>query len=400
MFIVYIITLLTLIQAYIIYKSFRFVSRFFDDSKTKKILRLSLILIFGYLNLSFVLSLTLSRTLDPMSSDLFTYWILYPGGVWQGTSIIIFIIFLLKDIIISFYSFISFLLKKLSLLKNKEAVVSESRRKFLKGISASLALPPLLSSIYGVAMQSFNFDINKKRIKFNSIPDELKGLKIVQLSDIHAGIYLKKKNIMEAVEITNNLEPDLVVLTGDFVSNSEKYIYMCIESLSFLKPRLGIYSCIGNHDNWVNRSLVIEGLKSAGMNIMIEENQKLEYNGCEFYIAGTEDMWYEHKKPDLNKALKNIPQDSFKILLSHQPELFDEAEMRNVNLTLSGHYHGGQIAVSLFGMNLSLGTFATSYISGLFMKNNSYLYVNNGIGFTGPPFRMNVPPEITMITLV
>ncbi len=141
----------------------------------------------------------------------------------------------------------------------------------------------------------------------------------------------------------------------------------------------------------VNRRLSIEGLKSAGMNIMIEENQIVEYNGCEFYIAGTEDGWY-YNKPNLHKALKGIPKDSFKILLAHQPDIFDEAADRNINLTLSGHYHGGQVSVQFFGVPLSIATLTTLYVSGLFMKNRSYLYVNNGIGFTGLPFRMNVPP--------
>ena len=247
-------------------------------------------------------------------------------------------------------------------------------------------------------MQSFNFEINKKRIKFHSIPEKLKGMKIAQLSDIHYGKYLQKRTILEAVKITNDLKPDIVCLRGDFTLDSEKYIYPCIEALSLLKPSLGIYSCIGNHDNMVNRRLTIEGLKSTGMNIMIEENQIVEYNGCEFYIAGTEDGWY-YNKPDLNKALKDIPNDSFKILLAHQPEIFDKAAAENVNLTLSGHYHGGQISFQFFDMPLSIATFATLYVSGLFRKNKTCLYVNNGIGFTGPPFRINVPPEITLITL-
>ncbi len=396
MFIVYIITLLTLIQVFLIYKSLRFTSRFFTNSRTRKIVRLILISTFGYFNSSFILSLNLSSTIDSKTSELFIYLVLYPGGVWQGTSILLFFIFLIKDILISFYKIIMYIVKKLSIDKNTE--LSESRRKFLKGMSAGLFIPPVVYSIYGVAMQSFNYEINKKRIKFHSIPDKLKGLKIAQLSDIHAGIYLKRKNILEAVRITNELKPDIVLLTGDYVSNSEKHIYMCIETLSLLKPGLGIYSCIGNHDNWINRSLTIEGLKSAGMNIMIEENQMVEYNGCEFYIAAVEDLWYK-RIPDWQKVFKGIPEDSFKILLSHQPDLFDEAEIYNVNLTLSGHYHGGQIAVPFFGMPVSFANFATRYVSGLFMKNKSYLYVNNGIGFTGPPFRMNVPPEITLITL-
>lgn len=271
--------------------------------------------------------------------------------------------------------------------------------EFLRGMTVNFTQPIIkINSIYSTALNNYNFEIKKKIIKFQSIPKKLKGMKIAQLSDIHAGIYLKKDKILEAVKITNTLKPDIMCLTGDFVANSEKYIYPCIEALSLLNPKIGIYSCIGNHDNMVNRRITVEGLESAGLNVMIDENRTVEYKGCEFYIAGIEDGWYR-SKPDLIKALKNVPRNSFKILLAHQPDIFKEAATQNVSLTLSGHYHGGQVSVQFLRLPLSVPILVSPYISGLFKKNTSYLYVNNGIGFSGLPFRMNVPPEITLITL-
>jgi len=401
MFHLIVITSFILIQTYLTVKVYRFISEFFKNLKIKRILSFTLLTIITYFNLSFIFIIFFYDSKPNQHSDFAFYTFFYPSGVWFGMSILLFLIFMIKDIILLIYKSFYYIVKKLFIQKARktETNFSESRRKFLKGLSAGLALPPIFGSLYGVAMDSSEFEITTNRIKFYNLPAKLKGLKIAQLSDIHAGIYLRKKKIVEAVKIVNKLNPDIIVLTGDYILNSERYIYPCIEAFSKLKATIGIYSCIGNHDNMVNRELIVKELKSANLNILIEENQKLSYNGQEFYVAGTEDLWYPIK-PNLKKALKDIPEESFKILLSHQPDIFDEAVKRNVNLTLSGHTHGGQISIPFFGMPLNIVMFVTHYISGLFKKDKSYLYVNNGIGFVGPPFRLNVPPEISLITLI
>ena len=144
--------------------------------------------------------------------------------------------------------------------------------------------------------------------------------------------------------------------------------------------------------------MVVESLRDADLGLLINEHTVIERHNHQLYIAGVEDPW--SGRHDMDKTLAGIPSKACTILMSHQPDLFDDAAARSVDLTISGHTHGGQITYPILGHRLSLAMFMTPYIHGHFRKGASQLYVNAGIGFTGPPLRLNAPPEITLYTLV
>jgi predicted MPP superfamily phosphohydrolase len=165
-----------------------------------------------------------------------------------------------------------------------------------------------------------------------------------------------------------------------------------------VRTRLGTFATLGNHENWYGgREYYREELKRHGIELLHNEHRLLRAGRDRFAVAGIDDL--RSGDPDLGAALAGIPPGTPTILLSHRPEVFPEAAARGVALTLSGHYHGGQVKISLPGGDLSLAHMRTPYAEGLFRRGDSRLYVSRGIGTTFTPVRLNAPPEVTLLRL-
>jgi predicted MPP superfamily phosphohydrolase len=241
-------------------------------------------------------------------------------------------------------------------------------------------------------------------------------LRIVQISDFHIGSFLNSIDEVEvAVELINEQNADLLLFTGDFVNNLSSEMDKFIPILNKLKAKNGKYSILGNHDygDYVpwnsmeekrkNFDRLINLQEDLGFKVLINGSQKVALNGEEIELIGVEN-WGLPPFPqygDLNKALLNTTQDSFKILMSHDPTHWDEEvlEKTNIDLTLSGHTHGAQFGIEIPGWRWSPVNMRYKRWGGLYTEGMQRLYVNTGIGFIGFPGRVGMPPEIAVIEL-
>jgi uncharacterized protein len=276
------------------------------------------------------------------------------------------------------------------------------RRKITERINAYMAQEKPLREIVGnlskVAKlaidEATSLSLENLEITLERLPKKLDGFKIIHLSDIHHSPFTDLKHINRAIKVANRLRPDMFVLTGDYVSHDSKYIAPVAKALGQLKAEFGTYACLGNHDHWTDPDLVTQKFRETGINVLINEGFRFEACGASFWLAGVDDHMVG--KTDLVAALKGSYPDELKLLLAHNPLIFRQAVRFGVDLTFSGHTHGGQVKVRdpekriLPRRKLS---------AGLHKRKDSQIYITRGIGTVVLPVRFQCPPEVSLITL-
>jgi predicted MPP superfamily phosphohydrolase len=231
-------------------------------------------------------------------------------------------------------------------------------------------------------------------ITLKRLPKQLDGFRIIHLSDTHHSPLTGLEHIQRAVKIANRLKPDLTVLTGDYVSHETQYIAPVAAVLAKLKAKHGVYACLGNHDHWTDADLVTHLFRGEGINVLINEGLRLETKRGSFWLAGVDD--YMVSKTDVRAALKGSYPDELKLLLAHNPIIFREAARLGVDLTLSGHTHGGQIRVR----NTENNIIPRKRKAGLHAnRKGAQVYITRGIGTVVVPIRYQCPPEISLLEL-
>ncbi len=325
---------------------------------------------------------------------------------------LIFIVFHLLNIITRVI--ISGLVHIINLVFSKDFVSIDFYFFSYTGMIISVVLFLLL--LYGMLIGRFQFKIEKVSMNFRKLPVSFNGLRIVQISDIHLGSWYRKEKKMEkVVRLINNLNPDLILFTGDLVNNFSEEAKGWTEILSRLQSKLGKYSILGNHDygdywDWAspdeksdNMKLLYSMHKSMGFRLLLNESDVLKKDGHEIGIIGVENWG---KPPfmqygDLKKATENLKPVPFKILLSHDPSHWSAEihEKTDIDLTLSGHTHGMQFGFKIGKFQWSPVKYIYKLWSGLYGNNGQYLYVNRGLGSLGFPGRVGMRPEITLIGL-
>lgn len=244
-------------------------------------------------------------------------------------------------------------------------------------------------------------------IPIKNLPEAMDGFTIAQLSDFHYDPYFGASQIRAGVELANQFSPDLMVLTGDFVTlpwirsqgkrrRAAEFAVPCAELLSGLKSRHGLYAVLGNHDLGTDERMVTEALEHRAIAVLKNQAVPIEQQGSRLWLAGVQDIMYG--RPDLDQTLRSIPHDEPVVLLAHEPDFADEASRYKINLQLSGHSHGGQIRLP-FAVSLYLPPLARKYPWGMRRVGDLTLYTNVGIGTIHVPMRWNCPPEVTLITL-
>lgn len=285
-----------------------------------------------------------------------------------------------------------------------------TRRRFLRlmlGSTATVGLSALGGACYTTLIEPHWLTLERVDVPIPSLPADLNGFTIAQLSDLHRGPVVAQENVAQAVELALQQQADLIVLTGDYVSRSAKYALSCAEALSPLAasgekaPLLvggagggNVLACLGNHDHWTDADAVAKALADAGITVLRNASREVADG---LWVAAVDDVWEQHA--DLDKALKRIPAGATVVLLAHEPDYADEvAADGRVSLQLSGHSHGGQVRLPFVGPP-ALPYLAHKYHSGRYRVGGMWLYVNRGVGLISPAVRFNCRPEVTLLTL-
>ena len=270
------------------------------------------------------------------------------------------------------------------------------RRAFLKAAVGSVGLG-VASYVYAHAEPDW-VEVERVALELPRLPEAFDGYRIAQVSDIHMDGWMTRDRLSNIVKRVNALKPDLVALTGDFVSyKPQKFVEGLADALGRLRPKDGAFAVLGNHDHWTKPRLVRETLKKAGVEELNNAAHALRRGGARLHLAGVDDTW--SGKPDLEATVRQAPGTSACILLAHEPDYADEsAKTGRFDLQLSGHSHGGQVCAPFFGP-IILPKYARKYPSGLYHVGGMKLYTNRGVGMVGPHVRFNCRPEITLFTL-
>ena len=239
--------------------------------------------------------------------------------------------------------------------------------------------------------------LERVEVPVAGLPPALEDLTIAQLSDLHWSEDVKEGHIARAVDVVLKAQPDLIVLTGDYVTYSADYIAACARELTRLTAPHGVYAILGNHDHWADALAVQAGLEAVGLPVLRNDNVRIPVADATLWLAGVDDVW-EHYA-DVERALAGIPPGSVTVLLAHEPDYADQVTGRGVALQLSGHSHGGQVRLPLFGSPI-LPRWGRKYPYGLRRVGDMWLYTNRGVGLVQPAMRLNCRPEVTLIQLV
>lgn len=279
---------------------------------------------------------------------------------------------------------------------------STTRRKFL-GLAAAAGVAAVAAD--SVLLAPNHPRVVRREIALRRWPAHLDGFTIALLSDFHYDPYFSAHPLHAAIGMVNDLHPDLIALTGDFVTlplfakSDEEAAHAaepCALVLRQMQAPQGLWAVMGNHDYYSDPDIVTAALQSKGIRALVNESVAIETNGARFWLAGVQDVL--SGTADLAATLSDIPQDEATILLAHEPDYADHVSRHPVDLQLSGHSHGGQVRIP-FAPPLYLPDLAKKYIWGLYQVGALVLYTNPGIGTVGLPIRLNCPPEITFITL-
>jgi len=274
-----------------------------------------------------------------------------------------------------------------------------SRRSFLKVTGAATFATLGATVAYSLLGNEADSPVVERvQIPIKDLPPALEGFRIAQISDIHYYPFTTMELVNRAVEMANQLRPDLTVLTGDFVWHEVEAIFELMPSLAQLNARFGVYAGLGNHDYWTNVKVITQAITQERLPLLVNHGVPISVGQNTLYLASLDDGW--SGKPDLTAAMANYPEDAITVLLMHEPDLAPKyAPDKRIHLQLSGHSHGGQVRFPLYGPWI-LPYLSWKYPMGLYNVNGMWLYTNRGLGTTNIPLRVNCAPEITELTLV
>ena len=293
-----------------------------------------------------------------------------------------------------------------------------SRRKFISTLALGLAAIPFSSLIYGMIKGKYDYRVLKYVLEFDNLPDAFDGYTISQISDIHSGSFDNYNKVNYGIDLINAQQSDMIVFTGDLVNNVSEEMEAWQSSFSRLKARDGVISVLGNHDygdyvHWksiadkkANLNKLKEIQREMGWNLLLNEHRWIKREGGRMAVVGVENWGVGFRKDgNLNQASEGLTSEDFKIVLTHDPTHWQEEikdDMRNFDLTLSGHTHGMQFGIEIPGIvKWSPAEWRYKYWAGIYKdeNHNRYLNVNRGFGYLAYPGRVGIWPEITVIEL-
>jgi predicted MPP superfamily phosphohydrolase len=285
---------------------------------------------------------------------------------------------------------------------------SPARRRLLEQVAVAVSAVPFVAAAYGLLYERLDVEVTRPRIALARLPKGFQGFRIVQLSDFHISPFTTADEIRRCVTIAAGLKADLVVLTGDYLADDPEAEEAVVQALAGLRAPSGVFGCLGNHEIYTETEDSITRLFAAvGIRILRQERVPIQSHGEVLNLIGVDYQQRRFSRDHdghlvdryLEGSEKLVMPDMVNILLSHNPNSFDRAAELGIDLTLAGHSHGGQLTLSFVHPSLTLVRPETPYVSGWYEKPGSQLYVNRGIGTTGPPIRLGARPEVTVLEL-
>ncbi len=285
---------------------------------------------------------------------------------------------------------------------------SPARRRLLEQTAVAVSAVPFVAAAYGLLYGRLDVEVTRPRLALARLPKAFEGFRIDQLSDFHISPFMTADEIRRCVTIATGLKADLVALTGDYVADDPAAQGEMVQALAGLRAPYGVFGCRGNHEIYTETEDSITRLFAAvGIRILRQERALIQSHGEVVNLIGVDYQQRRFSRDHdghlvdryLEGSEKLVMPDMVNILLSHNPNSFDRAAELGIDLTLAGHSHGGQLALSFINRGLALVFPETPYVSGWYEKAGSQLYVNRGIGTTGPPIRLGARPEITVLEL-
>ena len=282
-------------------------------------------------------------------------------------------------------------------------IYNEVRRlKWLRVAFAAIVLFLAGVAFWGFLIEPGRLVVQQQTIQIANWPQPLDGLRIAVLSDIHVdNWFINEKKLRTIVERTNQLQPDLIVILGDYMSG-EGWVRHRVEPEVFgpllkdLHAPLGVYSVLGNHDWWYSGVKVRRGLEQNGIKVLENESAQVNARGTSLWLVGLADFWTRPQR--INDTVATVPEGQPLIALTHNPDIFPNVPQR-VQLVLAGHTHGGQVRFPFIGAVIELSDYGDRWERGHVFENNHHLFVTSGIGTSIVPVRFGLPPEIVLLTL-
>jgi predicted MPP superfamily phosphohydrolase len=335
---------------------------------------------------------------------------MYPFYLWHSACVFIGLFLLISNIVRSPFKLGLWVAEKIKPTRDRIRqwrsttrfqTFDATRRTFMRQSMYGLTAASFGGTAYGMFLEKNECEITAAEFPIANLPAGLDGFTMALVSDIHSSIFMSKEEMDKYAQLVNEMNADLIVVPGDFVTSDYHEVYPFVEAFHVLKAPYGVYGVLGNHDFYADPDKVATEVDAAGIKILRNDKVVIEKDGAKFCLVGVDDVGFSNRAPiKLDDAIGKSSQQIPQILLCHRPYYLDEAADRNIELVLSGHTHGGQIVLGKFGdVVIAPSSLVSKYVWGKYKVRNTHMYVSRGIGTVGVPVRINCPPEITKITL-
>lgn len=273
-----------------------------------------------------------------------------------------------------------------------------SRRQFLQSLTAATFTLGPGTAAYSAGWERLHPILKPSQLPCPHLKESQRGIKILHLSDLHVDDWTPTIALERAVQLSHQAQPDLIVLTGDFITSRADKLLSAANALASLEAPLGIFACLGNHDVWHGSRRIASDLQQLGIRTLINESIRLQAPGGPLWITGLDSAWAG--RPDLQSALRHWNSTEPNIILLHEPDAADRLAAKNLAaVQLAGHTHGGQVRAPFFGA-IETPHLGHKYILGYNRVGDIHLHVNPGLGTMTVPFRFLCRPELTLHSLV
>ena len=272
-----------------------------------------------------------------------------------------------------------------------------ARRKLLETAAVTLCIVPVAGTTFGIVRRN-QFRVSEVPVPIPNLPKDLEGLRIVQITDIHLSPFLSEREFAAAIDMANETRANLALVTGDLITRPGDPLDACLRQLARLRAEAGVLGCLGNHEIYTDaENYVTEQGRRIGIEFLRHQCRQLRFGNAMINFAGVD---YQRMHTHYLKGTERlIVPGALNVMLSHNPDVFPVAATQGYDLTIAGHTHGGQVDVEILHQHVNVARYFTPFVQGLYRRENSSVYVSNGLGTIGVPVRLGAPPEVSVLRL-